>query len=178
MEDVRNNQPQEPETATGQNAGQVETAGTQNEAGKVEAGAVENTDKVETKSFTQAEVDELIKQRIERERKKFEKTNPQTEVEQLKAELHKYKTDAELSKVNVEDEFKEYVAYKVNEKVGDEKDFATALKEFFEIESNKKYLKSASKPINMPRPENIGTPTSDHINAKYGDVKPLNRGRI
>jgi len=176
MEDVI--QPQKPETATGTNAGQVETAGTQNEAGKVEAGAVENTDKVETKSFTQAEVDELIKQRIERERKKFEKGNPQSEIEELKAELTKYKNNAELSKFNVEDEFRDYVEYKAKEKVGEDKDFATALKEFFEIESNKKYLKSASKPINMPRPENIGTPTSDPLLAKYGDVKPLNRGRI
>ena len=178
MEDVRNNQPQEPETATGQNAGEVETAGTQNEAGKVEAGAVENTDKVEAKPYTQAEIDDIVNKTVAKERKRYEKINPQSEIEELKAELTKYKNNAELSKFNVEDEFKEYVEYKAKEKVGEDKDFATALKEFFEIESNKKYLKSASKPINMPRPENIGTPTSDPILAKYGDIKPLNRGRI
>lgn len=177
MEDIIN-QPQEPETATGKNAGQVETAGTQNEAGIVEANATENVDKVETKPYTQAEIDEIINKTIAKERKRYEKANPQTEIEELRSELTKYKNNAELSKFNVEDEFKDYVEYKVNEKVGNEKDFATALKEFFENESNKKYLKSASKPINMPRPENIGTPNQDPISSKYGDVKPLNKGRI
>ena len=176
MEDIIN-QPQGTETATVKNAGQVETAGTQNEAGQVETEAVENTDKVETKPYTQAEIDEIINKTIAKERKRYEKANPQTEIEELRSELTKYKNNSELSKYNVEDDFKDYVEYKVKEKVGNEKDFTTALKEFFENESNKKYLKSASKLINMPRPQNIGTP-QDPLLSKYGDVKPLNKGRI
>lgn len=155
--------------ATEIKSGEVETVTTQNTGTEAQVTEAE-------KMFTQAEIDEIVKQRVDRERKKFEKANPQEEVEQLRNELTRYKNEIEMSRYNVNDDFKDYVMFKVNG-VKD-KDFATALKDFFADEANKKYLKEEAKPITMPRPNNIGqSPDLDIIKKKYGDVMPLNKGR-
>ena len=181
------NQPQEVVTdATIKEAGnETVTDAVEVKSGEIAEGQENTSDNNEEKSestvekkFTQEELDTIVKQRIEKERKKFEKANPQEELEQLRNEVIRYKNEAEITKYGVKDEFKDYVMFKVNG-MSKDVDFATSLKTFFDNESNKKYLNGFdTKPVSMPRPNNIGTSDLDPIKAKYGEITPLNKGRI
>lgn len=132
------------------------------------------------KSFTQAELDEIVKQRIARAREKWEKKEPdsdlQNQIKQLSEKLQNYEMKEKL--VAVDDEFKDYVGFKVQKMVKEDKPFEDALKEYLEGEG-KKYVKVSSPPVKAtPRPSNSNGPMTDqdYIANKYGNrTKPLNR---
>lgn len=158
----------------------VETANTQNNAGveKIE------TPKREERTFTQKDLNTIVEKRISRAKKEWEsKKQPEpekpkeskSEVFELQKQLAKYEKELALSKYQIDDRDKDYVEFKVLRAVNKDKNYETALNEFFTDEANKRYLKNSGS---MPRPANIGTTQSDPIKSKYGNVKPLNKGRI
>jgi hypothetical protein len=170
-------------TAETINAGEVETAETVNKAG-----AEKN---FKWTAEQQAEINKLIQERIIRDRKAREKENnvpkkevtqervdkvPLSEVKSLQLKIADYEKKLALSKYDIDDSFRAFVEYSVLRNVSKDKNYEQAVEEFFADENNKRYLRGG-KTLNMPRPQNIGTP-QDPILSKYGDVKPLNKGRI
>lgn len=140
-----------------------------------------------TKTYTQAEVDELLKgkftqeqvdafveKRLIRERKEREKLEEAKAVEPVNNEqlnkvkselvdaqvqLAKYEKETALANYEIKDEFKEYVDFKVTRATNKDKDYATALKEFMESEGQG-FVRNASSVV-MPRPQNTNQLSSD-----------------
>lgn len=95
----------------------------------------------EIKTFTQAELDALIEKRLERERRKLQKTKPETEatatVEDLKAQLDKehrelltYKRKEVIQKAGIDEAYLDFAIYSVSSKLtdaDDDDDFNDAL---------------------------------------------------
>lgn len=143
------------------------------------------------KKFTQAEIDTMIEKRLARAKKDWEKSKvdvklatdqPKTneadkQVKDLQIKLAKYEQDLTLAKYPVEEEFVDFVKFKILRSVSKDKSYQVATDEFFADENNQRYLKGNSGQ-GMPRPQNIGSSDQDPIRAKYGNVKPLNKGRI
>lgn len=66
-------------------------------------------------------------------------------------ELETYKTKEVLNKHGVDDDFKDYVSFKVKDRVSDEKDFETALSEF--IKENPQYTGQTKSVDTSPKLE-------------------------
>ena len=142
---------------------------------------VEETKENETnkapKTFTQAEVDKIVQERVAR----MKKPNPSAEerIKVLEAQIANYEQDNLVKGYKSPDDkkidarFVEFVKFKVSQGVSEQKDFNTALKEFMEGDG-KEYLESASIPTitPTPRPDNSpGKPSNsyaDYIKEKYG----------
>ena len=140
---------------------QVETSNKQTEA---EGKPIEKT-------FTQKEVDEIVKQRLARMEKK--KPTVEEDVEGLKKELETWKQEAALKDYAfAKPEFKDFIKYKVSQMVTDEKDFGTCLAEYMGADG-KEFLQPAKPDIQpTPRPDNQGgavlTESQKYVLEKYG----------
>lgn len=172
---------------------QVETAETIN-AGVGTTPAENNVGAEKILQLKQTEINAMIEKRLIRERKAWEKEHnvpktpkkevtqervdkvPLSEVKNLQLKIADYEKKLAISKYDIDDGFKDFVEYKILRNVSKDKNYEKAVEEFFADENNKRYLRGG-KTLNMPRPQNIGTP-QDPILSKYGDVKPLNKGRI
>lgn len=149
---------------------EVATATTENAGEKVVA-PVEETKATQPaeKTFTQKEVDEMIKQRLARVEKK--QAPVEDEVKALKEQVASYERKLAMKDVNIEDEYRDFVEYKVGKMVTAEKDFSTALGEFVAGEG-KKYLHNVDNVKTTPRPENdSGKPYNadkEYVKKKYG----------
>lgn len=181
---------------------------TENEKKQVEEGtnksATDNKSKVDEtkpgtektqveKTFTQAELNSVVENRISRLEAKHKKEMEELEQrykggdyspeiktlqEQLTAEkskstdlqnqLARYEIDNAFMKEGVSDEFKEFVEYKVLRMVTEEKDFASCLKEFKQQGENSKYFKATTggKSIVPPRPNNSSANTEQLASEK------------
>ena len=121
--------------------------------------------------FTQEQVNEIIEKRLNREKDKQAKADPVVDAEQLEkvkadlvstqSELAEYKKKVALSEYEIDEQFKEFVDYKVSSATSSNKDYATALKEFMGGDGAK-YLKTPAK-VTMPRPENTNQLSSEEI---------------
>ena len=169
---------------------QVKTAETIN-AGVGTTPAENNVGAEKILQLKQTELNAMIEKRLIRERKAWEKEHnvhkkevtqervdkvPLSEVKNLQLKIADYEKKLALSKYDIDDSFRAFVEYSVLRNVSKEKSYEKAVEEFFADENNKRYLRGG-KTFNMPRPQNIGTPQNP-ILSKYGDVKPLNKGRI
>lgn len=124
----------------------------------------EEVDELLKGKFTQEQVNEIIEKRLNREKKKTPDTNE--EVDKLRDELNEtrnklieYEKRNELSKYNIEEEYRDYVNFKVEKLVSQEKDYATALKEYIEGEGAKYVVQN--KQVKMPRPTNTDNLSDD-----------------
>ena len=86
----------------------------------------------------------------------------------LQNQLARYEIDNAFMKEGVNDEFKEFVEYKVLRMVTEEKDFASCLKEFKQQGENSKYFKATTggKSIVPPRPNNSSANTEQLASEK------------
>ena len=144
----------------------VETAETENNAGKVETVATKK-EQVAEKTFTQKQVNEMVLKRLERAEKEWEKKYKQSENQknvvdkselfEMQKQLAKYERELALSRYPISDEFKEFVQFKILRNVGKDKSYSQAIDEFFADEQNKRFLANAeNKKINTPRVQNMG----------------------
>lgn len=123
------------------------------------------------KTFTQKEVDEIIKQRLSRMEKK--KPSVEEDVEGLKKELETWKQEAALKDYAfAKPEFKDFIKYKVSQMVTTEKDFGACLAEYMGGEG-KEFLQISKPDIQpTPRPDNQGgavlTESQKYVLEKYG----------
>lgn len=118
--------------------------------------------------FTQEQVNEIVEKRLSRIKKNTneEKDTNLIELEKVKNELfnmqlklaEQEKTSA-LAGYKIDEQFVDYVDYKVLHLTNKDKDYATALKEFMEGEGAK-YVESQPQ-IKMPRPTNTDTLNED-----------------
>lgn len=136
---------------------------------------VEN--KPQEKTYTQAEVDELIKGRFTQQEvnkmieDRLKRVKPPTraeiqsqdrmelnkvrgEMQDLQLKMADYEKQVALSKYDIADEYLKYVDYEVMHKVNKNKDYATALGEFFNEEVNQRFLKGKEHTSPVPRPKN------------------------
>lgn len=132
-------------------------------------------DEVVEKTYTQKEVDELLKGKLTQEqvneivekrlaRAKVssngneELTKVKGEVASLQLKLAEYEKKVALSKYKIDEQYQDYVNFKVLHMTDKNKDYATALEEFFNDEENKRFLvgEIASKPP-VPRPKNANS---------------------
>lgn len=121
--------------------------------------------------FTQEQVNEIIEKRLNREKDKQAKAEPVVDTEQLdkikselattQNELSEYKKKVALAEYDIDEQYKEFVDYKVSSSTTEEKDYATVLKEFM-ANDGAKYCKTKSTVV-MPRPENVTTLSSDQL---------------
>lgn len=147
-------------------------------------GVVEN--KPQEKTYSQAEVDELIKGRFTQEQvnkmieDRIKRIKPPTKAEvmsQDKMELNKvrgemqnlqlkmagYEKQVALSKYDIADEYLKYVDYEVLHKTNKNKDYATALEEFFKEEANQRFLKGKEHTSPVPRPKNSNDMKNEQV---------------
>lgn len=132
---------------------------------------VTETSKVEQpaeKTFTQAEVEEIVKKRLARVEKK--QAPVEDVVKDLQAQVASYERKLAMKDCEIDDNYREFVEFKVGKMVGDGKDFATALAEYISGEG-KKYLKVKEELPKTPRPDNqSGKPQDEmraYLQAKY-----------
>lgn len=134
-------------------------------------------DKPQEKTYTQAEVDALIKGRFTQEEvnkmieDRLKRVKPPTkaeiqtqdklELERVRGEMQNlqlkmagYEKQVAMSKYDIADEYLKYVDYEVMHKVNKNKDYATALEEFFKDEANTRFLKGKEHTSPVPRPKN------------------------
>ena len=148
----------------------VVTATTEN-AGEQVVAPVEETKTAQPteKMFTQKEVDEIVKQRLSRVEKK--QAPVEDEVKALKEQVASYERKLAMKDFNVDDEYKDFVEYKVGKMVTEGKDFSTALGEFMSGDG-KKYLHTVDSVKPTPRPDNdSGKPYNadkEYLKKKYG----------
>lgn len=161
---------------------EVETAVTENNAGKVEPGTTQtNTETVvenqgfdATKQYTQKEFEELVNKaiqdkvesRLARAKRNWEdkkKSEPKSDgkylkqVQELQLKNIEYEKQLALAKYDIPDDFKEFVSFKIKNNVSKNKTYAQAVEEFFADEANKKYLNNGEKQaITTPRIVNAG----------------------
>lgn len=128
--------------------------------------------------FTQEQVNKMIEQRLNREKKPVkvdqkaepkpavtpqvsqtvnneELTKVRTQLRDTQIQLAKYEKESALAGYQIDEDYKEFVNYKVLRLVNKDKDYKTALAEFMQGEGQK-YLSNGGK-ISMPRPKNTGT---------------------
>ena len=123
------------------------------------------------KTFTQKEVDEIVKQRLARMEKK--KPTVEEDVEGLKKELETWKQEAALKDYSfAKPEFKDFIKYKVAQMVTTEKDFGACLAEYMGGEG-KEFLQATKTDVQpTPRPDNQGgavlTESQKYVLEKYG----------
>lgn len=123
------------------------------------------------KTFTQKEVDEIVKQRLARMEKK--KPTVEEDVEGLKKELETWKQEAVLKDYSfARPEFKDFIKYKVSQMVTTEKDFGACLNEYMSGEG-KEFLQATKTDVQpTPRPDNQGgavlTESQKYVLEKYG----------
>lgn len=131
----------------------------------------EEVDEMLKGKFTQEQVNEIVEKRLNREKDKQVKAEPVVDTEQLEkvkadlkdtqSQLEEYKKKVALAEYEIDEQFKEFVDYKVSSATNSEKDYATALKEFMGGDGAK-YLKTPAK-VTMPRPENTNQLSSEEI---------------
>ncbi len=111
------------------------------------------------KTFTQAEVDEIVAKRLARVPKATnDSTDWQKKVDELQEKIGNYEKDIALKDAKITAEYFDFVKFQVSKQATEGKDFKTALNEYLAGEG-KKYVEVAEdKPatITMTRPENIG----------------------
>lgn len=147
------------------------------ETPSVEPKETDTTKVQEPKTFTQAEVDKIVQERVAR----MKKPNPSAEekIKVLEARIANYEQDNLVKGYKSPDDkkidarFVEFVKFKVSQGVSEQKDFNTALNEFMEGDG-KEYLEPVSKPTiaPTPRPDNsTGKPLDSYavyVKEKYG----------
>lgn len=165
MEEEKDIQTTETETV---NSGNVEaTAETNTEAtGKNAEGQGERTytqkevDEMMRGKLTQEQVNEIIEKRLARAKVSAnsndgeEVVKVREELQSLQLKLAQYEKQVALAKYRIDEKYQDYVDYKVLHMTSKDKDYATALEEFFKDEDNKKYLQGETLARPIPRPKN------------------------
>lgn len=142
------------ETTTTENVGATEQTTKEPE---VKTYTQEEVDAMLKDRYTQEQVNDIVSKRLAREKEKVKptpKSNDATQGLQLKLEATERKLA--MSQYDIDDDYKDYVEYKVVHMTGKNKDFATALKEFMGAETSKKFVKGNNNKVEMPRPSNVG----------------------
>ena len=149
---------------------QVGTAPTQT-AGEVVApvqnGQKQVSDKPE-RTYTQAEVNKIVADRLARVKKQPVKANGnlQKEVARLQGQLAQYEIQLANSKHNIAEGYEDYVRYKVLHNTNKDKSYEKALGEFLESEEGRKFVKTEERvPKPQPRPKNSNTMESKTANS-------------
>ena len=135
----------------------------------------EDVDKLLKGRFTQDQVNEMIKERLSRVKKNDapvsvdvatneELTRVKGDLQSMQLKLAEYEKEVALGKYKIDEQYRDYVDYKVLHMTDKDKDYATALEEFFADEENKRYLEGEARPP-MPRPRNSNT----LVNVKASD---------
>lgn len=161
---------QEPLTVatTGENVENVETVKPQPEVPTEKTYTQADVDKLLKGRFTQEQVNEMIEKRLSRVKKndvsastdfasKEELARVKGDYAGLQLKLAEYEKELALGKYKIDEQYKDYVDYKVLHATDKDKDYATALEEFFAQEENKRYLEGAGVKAPMPRPRNSNT---------------------
>lgn len=175
------------ETAT-ENAGNVETQQTEQTGKSEPAGektySQKEVDELLKNRLTQEQVNEIIEKRLAREKGKAVPTDANNgnnselvrvkgEVQNLQLKLAEYEKKVALAKYRIDEKYQDYVNYKVLHSVSKDKDYATALEEFFKDEENKRYLEGAEIQKPTPRPKNSNSlenekATDNNLRAMFG----------
>lgn len=130
-------------------------------------------DEIKKGLFTQEQVNKMIEGRLAREKKEVQPAPvaENTEVETLKSQLlqaqnqlAEYEKKVAIAGYSIDNEFKDYVDYKVSQMTSKDKDYATALKEFMSGEGQK-YIQSNGSKVSMPRPQNTDDGNSEETAA-------------
>lgn len=144
----------------------LETTGTETTPVVEETAKVEET--TTEKTFTQAEVEEIVKKRLARAEKK--QAPVEDVVKELQEQVASYERKLAMKDCEIADEYREFVEFKVGQLVTDSKPFAKALTEFVSGEG-KKYLKVKEELPKTPRPDNqSGAPVDEfraYLKQKY-----------
>lgn len=144
VEDAVNTDEPATEQPTGNSGAESERTYTQKEV-----------DEMLKDKFTQEQVNDIVEKRLARVKKaepNDDLKNANSRIEALETEIAGYKREVALSKYSIDEKYQDYIDFKVKQSG---KDYATALKEFFDLEENKKYLVEESQPSRpVPRPKN------------------------
>lgn len=177
---------QEPLTVatTGENVENVETVNPQQETPTEKTYTQADVDKLLKGRFTQEQVNEMIEKRLSRVKKndapastdfasKEELARVKGDYAGLQLKLAEYEKELALGKYKIDEQYRDYVDYKVLHATDKDKDYATALDEFFAQEENKRYLEGTSVKAPMPRPRNSNTlenikVADNDLRAKFG----------
>lgn len=113
--------------------------------------------------FTQEQVNEIVEKRLSREKNKSsdneELAKMKDELAKTREQLLEYEKRTALAEYKIEEEYKDFVKYKVSQAVTQDKDFATALKEYLE-QDGARYIAQTSA-VKMPRPTNTDQLSDD-----------------
>lgn len=164
-----------PEATPGENVENVETVDTPQQEPVAKTYTQADVDKLLKGRFTQDQVNEMIKERLSRVKKNDapvsvdvatneELTRVKGDLQSMQLKLAEYEKEVALGKYKIDEQYRDYVDYKVLHMTDKDKDYATALEEFFANEENKRYLEGEARPP-MPRPRNSNT----LVNAKASD---------
>lgn len=156
-----------PETTTGENVENVEKVVEPQQEPTEKTYTQADVDKLLKGRFTQDQVNEMIKERLSRVKKNDapvsvdvatneELTRVKGDLQSMQLKLAEYEKEVALGKYKIDEQYRDYVDYKVLHMTDKDKDYATALEEFFGVEENKRYLEGESRPP-MPRPRNSNT---------------------
>lgn len=161
MEEIMaNNKQQEQSTGiSGENSATgTEQQGNQSQTPDAQGKTAESSEK----TFTQDDVDNIVKKRLEQERKKMpskeeqeefkkwqeaQKTAEEKQAEkekqfnQLQSELNLYKNKEKVTKAGIDAQFAEFAVFEVSKLVNETTDFDTALNSW--IETNQQYKAGA-----------------------------------
>lgn len=148
-----------------ENIANVETATTETNAG----GTTQPINSVEGKMYSQADMDKIIGERLARERKSYQ-SKYMSQVKDLQMKLASYEREVAMSKYQIDDEYADYVNFKVAHMTNDKVSYEDALNEFMSGEGAR-YAK-AQKGVSIPRPQNtnggVETEMQKLIREKYG----------
>ncbi|HHU52714.1 MAG TPA: hypothetical protein GXZ43_01355 [Clostridiaceae bacterium] len=121
------------------------------------------------KTFTQEDVNNIVSQRLEQEKKKMpskeeleafkkwqedqktaeeKRAEKDAEYNQMQAELNLYKNKEKVTKAGINPEFAEFAVFEVSKQVNDSTDFDTALTSW--IEANPQYKVTQEEPEDKP----------------------------
>lgn len=158
----------------------AESAGNQSERTYSQA----EVDEMLKGKFTQEQVNDIVEKRLARVKEKSQTTNESEELARVRGEISslqlklvEYERQNALSKYKIDDRYQDYVDYKVLHATNKDKDYATALEEFFKDEENKKYLVGESQQERpVPRPKNSNSmenknATDNNLRAMFGLAK-------
>ena len=153
-----------------QNVGTAPTQTAGEGVAPVQNGQKQVSDKPE-RTYTQAEVNKIVADRLARVKKQPAKANGnlQKEVAKLQGQLAQYEIQLANSKHNIAEGYEDYVRYKVLHRTNKDTSYEKALGEFLESDEGKRFVKTeekVSKPT--PRPRNSNTMES---NAPSGDLR-------
>lgn len=138
-----------------------------------------DVDKLLKGRFTQEQVNEIVEKRLSRAKTQAPVSNSaeseelarvKSDLSSMQLKLAEYEKQVALGKYKINEQYKDYVDFKVVHNTDKNKSYEQALEEFFADEENKRYLEGAERP-SMPRPRN--TNSSENSNAQSNELRAM-----